>query len=85
MALTSQSCSNDYLDVEPTQSISAEDLSLYNNNAGAEGFVTTIYAKFLDWNVSSFSWIGITSIASDEADKGSSPGDTEEIKIYLML
>ena len=76
MALTSQSCSNDYLDVEPTQSISAEDLSLYNNNAGAEGFVTTIYAKFLDWNVSSFSWIGITSIASDEADKGSSPGDT---------
>jgi hypothetical protein len=28
MALTSQSCSNDYLDVEPTQSISAEDLSL---------------------------------------------------------
>lgn len=74
--LSSQSCSNDYLDVKPTQSISAEDLSLYNNNAGAEGFVTTIYAKFLDWNVSSFSWIGITSIASDEADKGSSPGDT---------
>jgi hypothetical protein len=26
--------------------------------------------------MSSFSWIGLSSIASDDADKGSSPGDT---------
>lgn len=75
-SLTNQSCRNDFLDVKPTEAISTDDLSLLNNDAGAESFLTATYAKYLDWNISSFAWIGITSIASDEADKGSSPGDT---------
>lgn len=75
-SLSNQSCRNDFLDVQPTEAISATDLSLLNNDAGANSFVTAIYAKYLDWNISSFSWVGITTIASDEADKGSSPGDT---------
>lgn len=75
-SLSSQSCRNDFLDVKPTEAISTDDLSLLNNDAGAESFITANYAKYLDWNVSSFPWIGITTIASDEADKGSSPGDT---------
>ncbi|WP_264509416.1 RagB/SusD family nutrient uptake outer membrane protein [Flavobacterium sp. N1719] len=69
-------CSKDFLDVDQTESISTSDLALYNNNEGAKSFVTSIYAKFLDWNMTSFSWNGMTSIASDDADKGSSPGDT---------
>jgi hypothetical protein len=69
-------CSNDFLDTDQTESISTKDLSLFNNDAGAQSFVTAIYNKFTDWNMSSFSWIGIASIASDDADKGSSPGDT---------
>lgn len=69
-------CSKDYLDVKQTASISTTDLALFNNDAGAATFVTSIYSKFLDWNMSTFSWIGMTSIASDDADKGSSPGDT---------
>ena len=69
-------CSNDYLDVEQTESISTKDIELFNNDAGAATFVTAIYNKFLDWNMTSFSWIGLSSIASDDADKGSSPGDT---------
>lgn len=69
-------CSNDYLDVDQTESISTKDMELFNNDQGATSFVTAIYSKFLDWNMTSFSWIGLTSIASDDADKGSSPGDT---------
>ena len=69
-------CSNDYLDVDQTESISTKDIALFNNNEGAATFVTAIYSKFLDWNMTSFSWIGLSSIASDDADKGSSPGDT---------
>lgn len=69
-------CSNDYLDVNQTESISTKDIALFNNDAGAATFVTAIYNKFLDWNMSTFSWIGMTSITSDDADKGSSPGDT---------
>jgi starch-binding outer membrane protein, SusD/RagB family len=70
------SCSEDYLEEKPTENISTADLELLNNDAGAKSFVTAIYSKFLDFNMSSFSWIGMTSIASDDADKGSSPGDT---------
>ncbi|WP_294282539.1 RagB/SusD family nutrient uptake outer membrane protein [uncultured Chryseobacterium sp.] len=79
-----QSCSNDYLDTEPTQQIALQDLlNEYNNNQGAESFVTSIYAKYLDWNISSFAWIGVSSITSDDADKGSSPGDTGSDKDVL--
>jgi hypothetical protein len=69
-------CSNDNLDVDQTESISTKDIELFNNDEGAATFVTAIYGKFLDWNMTSFSWIGLSSIASDDADKGSSPGDT---------
>ncbi|MFV5700752.1 RagB/SusD family nutrient uptake outer membrane protein [Flavobacterium sp. XS2P12] len=69
-------CTNDYLDADQTESISTKDIELFNNDAGAATFVTAIYSKFLDWNMTSFSWIGLSSIASDDADKGSSPGDT---------
>jgi hypothetical protein len=69
-------CSSDYLDVDQTESISTKDIQLFNNNEGATTFVTSIYSKFLEWDMTSFSWIGLSSIASDDADKGSSPGDT---------
>lgn len=69
-------CSNDYLDVNQTETISTKDIALFNNDQGAATFVNAIYNKFLDFNMSSFSWEGISSIASDDADKGSSPGDT---------
>lgn len=69
-------CANDFLDVDQNESISTNDIELFNNNEGAASFVTAIYNKFLDFDMSSFPWIGLTSIASDDADKGSSPGDT---------
>lgn len=74
--LFSVSCSEEFLDVDQTETISTSDLTLFNNDEGAKSFVTAIYNKFLDWNMSSFSWNGMSSIASDDADKGSSPGDT---------
>ena len=76
-------CSSDYLDVDQTESISTKDIALFNNDEGAATFVTAIYSKFLDWNMTSFSWIGLSSIASDDADKGSSPGDTGSDKDVL--
>lgn len=69
-------CSDDFLDTKQTESISTKDLELFNNDEGAQSFVTSIYSKFRDWNMSSFPWVGLTSIASDDGDKGSSPGDT---------
>ncbi len=81
--MLSNSCSDDFLDVKPTEQISTEDLSLFNNNDGANRLVTSIYANFLTWEMSSFAWIGVSSITSDEADKGSSTADTGTDKNLL--
>lgn len=76
-------CADDFLDVDQTESISTKDIELFNNDAGASSFVTSIYSKFLDWDMTSFGWIGLSSITSDDADKGSSPGDTGTDKDIL--
>jgi starch-binding outer membrane protein, SusD/RagB family len=76
-------CADDYLDVDQTESISTSDVELFNNDAGAAQFVTAIYNKFLNWDMTSFGWIGLSSITSDDADKGSSAGDTGTDKDVL--
>jgi hypothetical protein len=77
ISLFINSCSNDFINVPPTENIAESDLlTIYNNNDGAKSFVTAIYSNSLNWNASSFSWNGLTSITSDDADKGSDPGDS---------
>lgn len=61
------------LDVEPKDKMS--EIDFLNNPQNAEQLVNGIYNKQLDWNMYSFSWIGVTSITSDDADKGSTPND----------
>lgn len=76
-------CADDYLDVKQTETVSTEDIELFNNDNGAKSFVTAIYSKFLDWDMSSFGWIGLASITSDDADKGSIPSDLGDDKDVL--
>ncbi|MBW7674889.1 RagB/SusD family nutrient uptake outer membrane protein [Chryseobacterium chendengshani] len=83
LSLANHRCSEDFLDVKGTEFLSTQDLDVLNNNEGAESFITSIYAKFLDWNISSFAWNGISSITTDDADKGSSPGDAGSDKDLL--
>lgn len=72
-AFTLSSCEND-LDVEPRDVKSEQDV--LNDPDNAVQLANGVYAKLLDYNINSFSWIGITSITSDDADKGSTPGDS---------
>lgn len=83
LGAVNQSCSNDFIEVAPSESMTIGELQKFNNNDGATYFVNSIYAKFLDWNMSTFAWIGVTSIVSDDADKGSSPGDSGSDKDIL--
>lgn len=76
------SCQDDFLDVEEQENLLESD-GIANSDEGAKALVTSVYAKFLDWNMSSFSWIGISSIITDDADKGSDPGDTGADKNLL--
>lgn len=72
------SCSEDFIDVaanEQTEgAITAES---------APELVNAVYNSFLQWPTSSFSWNGISSITTDDADKGSDPGDTGADKHLL--
>ncbi|WP_245895601.1 RagB/SusD family nutrient uptake outer membrane protein [Flavobacterium album] len=67
------SCDDD-LNVNPQDVINEQDF--LNNPDNAVQLVNGVYNKMLDYNMYSFSWIGITSITSDDADKGSTPSDT---------
>src|SRR5688572_3176797 len=67
------SCEDD-LNVDPNDSMTVDDF--LNNPDNAMNLVNGVYSKQLDYNMYSFSWIGMTSITSDDADKGSSATDT---------
>ncbi|WP_034919720.1 RagB/SusD family nutrient uptake outer membrane protein [Gillisia sp. CAL575] len=72
--LTFVACDDsDFLDVQPSKETPEQALS--SPNAATE-LVNAIYNKLLDSNESAFSWIGVSSITTDDADKGSDPGDT---------
>ena len=65
------SCTDDFLEIDANQ-ITADAIT----EDQAIELVNGTYNIFLSWQVSSFSWNAITSISSDDADKGSDPGDT---------
>lgn len=62
------------LDVSPSESLTEVDFLSRPENAIQ--LVTGVYNAQLRWEMYSFAWIGITSITSDDADKGSTPNDT---------
>ena len=75
------SCGKNFLD-EPPRTVTIEDL-LNNPQDGAQRLTAAVYNKLYDWDVHTFSWIGISSITSDDADKGSIDGDAGTDKVLL--
>ncbi len=73
MVVSFSACEDD-LDIEPSDSMTV--LDFLNNPENAKNLVNGVYNKQLDYNMYSFSWIGMTNITSDDADKGSSATDT---------
>lgn len=72
-------CSDDYLEVESRENITAEDR---DENFTPKDFVNGVYGMFTQF-VYAFPYLGITEIISDNADKGSSPTDTGADKNIL--
>lgn len=68
--LFTSSCS-DFLDQPSREKIGVDDGDAYT----ASDLLTGAYGQFSDWDYA-FSYLGITEIISDNADKGSSPTDT---------
>lgn len=64
------SCTDDFLDVKSQENIAIEDQEILP----AEMYVNGIYGMFTEWDFA-FSWLGVTEMISDNADKGSSASD----------
>lgn len=63
------SCS-DFLDEDSREQVEMEDQAIFS----AEQFLTGVYGQFNSWDYA-FSYLGITEILSDNADKGSASTD----------
>jgi starch-binding outer membrane protein, SusD/RagB family len=74
-------CSKSFLE-EPSRTVTINDL-INDPQNGAERILGAVYNRLYDWETHGFSWVGVTSITSDEADKGSSPGDGGADKIEM--
>ena len=77
---SSLSCGKNFLTEEPrTTTI----FDLLNSTDGPERIIGAVYNQLYAWQVHSFSWNGVSSITSDDAEKGSDPGDTGADKLEL--
>ena len=76
------SCTDDFLDVKSQENVAIDDQA----SVSPEQFVNGIYGAFTDWDFG-FSWLGVTEIISDNADKGSSDtdngGDKRDLDMLL--
>lgn len=77
--MLSVSCTSDFLDVDSRDKVDQADAAeVYE----PEMLVNGIYGMLTDWDYA-FSWLGVTEIISDNADKGSSPTDGGSDKLIL--
>ncbi|MBC9797011.1 RagB/SusD family nutrient uptake outer membrane protein [Sinomicrobium weinanense] len=72
-------CSEDFLDVESRERIEAEDS---DEVFEPDHFIISSYGMLTDWTYA-FSYLGVTEIISDNADKGSTPTSTGTDKHFL--
>ncbi|WP_066831779.1 RagB/SusD family nutrient uptake outer membrane protein [Rufibacter ruber] len=70
LSLSALSC-NDFLDREPLGRYTTETYPA----GGLTQYVYGMYSGLRAWGVHAFAFVGITSITSDDADKGSTPAD----------
>lgn len=66
-------CSEDFLEKEPLGRVSED--AYFQTPAQAEEAVNAVYNMLRRWEVHVFSYVGMTDIASDDADKGSTATD----------
>ncbi len=67
------SCKEDFLDVDPQGQPRSEDFFVTPEHAVQA--VNAIYGNLREWKLAAFANLAVTNIASDNADKGSDPGD----------
>jgi len=67
-------CDDDFLEREPLGRFTTESYPA----GGLTEYVYGMYSELRSWGVHNFAFVGITSITSDDADKGSTPSDAPD-------
>src|SRR5687767_10848453 len=66
-------CNDEFLERSPKGQLTFD--TYFETSDHAVWATNAIYQNFRTWGMSSFAWIGLTDIISDDADKGSAPND----------
>jgi len=67
----------DFLDKPPKGDLPSDQF--FQDAEGARAATNATYNELRDFSVHVFTWLGVTDIASDDATKGSNPGDAAEL------
>ena len=72
-----------FLDVTPQgQPTSAQ---FFQSQTDATQAVNSCYGKLREWNLTAFNWLSITTLTSDDAEKGSVAGDAEFLNDFTFF
>lgn len=78
LLFATSSCSDSFLDRKPYGSTTNEDLG-FSENELYLGMVFDTYGYLRSYDMSALPFVSITSVTSDDADKGSTPSDNPEV------
>lgn len=76
--LLASSCSDNFLDRKPYGSTTSDDLG-FSENELYLGMVFDTYGHLRSYDLSALPFVGITSVTSGDADKGSTPSDAPDV------
>ena len=82
LAVGTSACNN-YLDVAPQGQPTSEQF--FKNQTDATLAVNSMYGKLREWNLTAFNWLSVTTLTSDDAEKGSVSGDAEFLNDFTFF
>lgn len=71
-------CKKDFLNRKPLGQYGTENYPYPSGGGPYDQYIYAAYANLRAWEVSVFAFVGAVSIRSDDADKGSTPGDAPD-------
>ncbi|KAA3439797.1 RagB/SusD family nutrient uptake outer membrane protein [Rufibacter hautae] len=74
------SCDDSFLEVPPEGQ--AVNTQFFQTQAHALEAVNSIYGNLKEWNNIAFAFLAVSTVTSDDAEKGSDPGDAEFMNLY---
>ncbi len=77
LVIVSSSCRHDFLDIKPRGQLTSENF--FETEEHAIWATNAVYQHLRDWDVHVFYFLGLTDMASDDAYKGSEPGDAVQL------